>query len=158
LLEGTWGAEIVDVLKSQEGDIIIDRKRGLCGFTSTNLDVILRNRNITNIAQGGFLTNCCVESMMRTGYEKGYNVVTLQECTTVTREKSSTWLSTRTIRCSYGRRTTTSSSLHEPARRKLPIPAVAIRRSTGANAAWSSSGCRAFTRTNRREAERFGCG
>jgi hypothetical protein len=29
----------------------------------------------------GFLTNCCVESTMRTAYEKGYNVVTLTDCT-----------------------------------------------------------------------------
>jgi ureidoacrylate peracid hydrolase len=34
--KGTWGAEIVDVLKSQPQDIIIEGKRGLCGFASTN--------------------------------------------------------------------------------------------------------------------------
>ena len=27
------------------------------------------------------LTNCCVESTMRSGYEKGYDVVTLKDCT-----------------------------------------------------------------------------
>ena len=27
------------------------------------------------------MTNCCVESTMRTGYEKGYNVITLTDCT-----------------------------------------------------------------------------
>ena len=36
---------------------------------------ILRARGITTIALGGFLTNCCVESTMRSGYEKGYEVV-----------------------------------------------------------------------------------
>ncbi len=30
-------------------------------------DFILRSRGITTIALGGFLTNCCVESTMRTG-------------------------------------------------------------------------------------------
>lgn len=79
--KGTWGAEIVDVLKPQPEDIVIEGKRGLCGFASTNLDFILRSRGITNIALGGFLTNCCVESTMRSGYEKGYNVVTLKDCT-----------------------------------------------------------------------------
>ena len=38
-------------------------------------------RGIDTIALGGFLTNCCVESTMRTGYEKGYNVITLNDCT-----------------------------------------------------------------------------
>jgi len=79
--KGQWGAEIVDVLKPQAGDIVIEGKRGLCGFESTNLDFILRSRGITDIALAGFLTNCCVESTMRVGYEKGYNVVTLTDCT-----------------------------------------------------------------------------
>jgi ureidoacrylate peracid hydrolase len=79
--KGGWGAEIVDVLKPQPGDIVVEGKRGLCGFATTNLDFILRSRGIDTIALGGFLTNCCVESTMRTGYEKGYNVITLKDCT-----------------------------------------------------------------------------
>jgi ureidoacrylate peracid hydrolase len=79
--KGSWGAEIVDVLKPAPEDIVVEGKRGLCGFASTNLDFILRSRGITDIALGGFLTNCCVESTMRTGYEKGYHVVTLTDCT-----------------------------------------------------------------------------
>src|ERR1043165_4396658 len=85
--KGSWGAEIVDVLKPQPGDIVIEGKRGLCGFASTNLDFILRSRGIDTIALGGFLTNCCVESTMRTGYEKGYNVVTLKDCTAALSEE-----------------------------------------------------------------------
>ena len=79
--KGSWGAEMVDALKPRPEDIVVEGKRGLCGFASTNLDFVLRSRGITNIALGGFLTNCCVESTMRTGYEKGYNVVTLTDCT-----------------------------------------------------------------------------
>jgi ureidoacrylate peracid hydrolase len=82
--KGSWGAEIVDVLKPQPGDIVVEGKRGLCGFASTNLDFILRSRGIETIALGGFLTNCCVESTMRTGYEKGYEVVTLSDCVAAT--------------------------------------------------------------------------
>jgi ureidoacrylate peracid hydrolase len=85
--KGTWGAEIIDILKPQEEDIVVEGKRGLCGFASTNLDFILRSRGITNIALGGFLTNCCVESTMRTGYEKGYNVITLKDCTAALSEE-----------------------------------------------------------------------
>jgi ureidoacrylate peracid hydrolase len=79
--KGTWGAEIVDDLKPRQQDIVVEGKRGLDAFASTNLDFILRSRGITTIALGGFLTNCCVESTMRTAYEKGYNVVTLKDCT-----------------------------------------------------------------------------
>ena len=83
-VKGSWGAEIVDELAPQEGDIVVEGKRGLDTFATTNLDFILRARGITTIALGGFLTNCCVESTMRTGYEKGYQVVTLSDCVAAT--------------------------------------------------------------------------
>src|SRR3984957_6901989 len=70
-VKGTWGAEIVADLTPQPGDIVVEGKRGLDTFASTNLDFILRSKGITTIALGGFLTNCCVESTMRTGYEHG---------------------------------------------------------------------------------------
>jgi nicotinamidase-related amidase len=79
-VKGTWGAEIVDELAPAKGDIVIEGKRGLDTFASTNLDFILRSKAITTIALGGFLTNCCVESTMRTGYENGYRVITLSDC------------------------------------------------------------------------------
>jgi ureidoacrylate peracid hydrolase len=79
--QGTWGAEIVQELTPAPQDIVVEGKRGLDAFASTNLDFILRSRGITTIALGGFLTNCCVESTMRTGYEKGFDVVTLKDCT-----------------------------------------------------------------------------
>jgi ureidoacrylate peracid hydrolase len=79
--QGSWGAAIVDVLAPQPTDIIVEGKRGLDAFASTNLDFILRSRGITTVALAGFLTNCCVESTMRTAYEKGYDVITLTDCT-----------------------------------------------------------------------------
>jgi nicotinamidase-related amidase len=83
-VKGEWGAEIVDSLAPQEGDVVVEGKRGLDTFATTNLDFILRARGITTIALGGFLTNCCVESTMRTGYEKGYQVITLSDCVAAT--------------------------------------------------------------------------
>jgi nicotinamidase-related amidase len=83
-VKGEWGAEIVDALAPQQGDVVVEGKRGLDTFATTNLDFILRARGIETIALGGFLTNCCVESTMRTGYEKGYKVITLSDCVAAT--------------------------------------------------------------------------
>ena len=83
-VKGSWGAAIIDELAPQEGDIVIEGKRGLDTFASTNLDFILRSKGITTIVLGGFLTNCCVESTMRTGYEHGYQVLTLTDCMAAT--------------------------------------------------------------------------
>jgi len=85
--KGSWGAAIVDALKPQEGDIVIEGKRGLDAFPSTNLDFILRSKGIRTVVLAGFLTNCCVESTMRSAYERGFDVITLMDCTaTVSQE------------------------------------------------------------------------
>ena len=79
-VRGTWGAAIVDALAPADGDIVIEGKRGLDTFASTNLDFILRSKGIKTVLLGGFLTNCCVESTMRTAYEHGFEVITLTDC------------------------------------------------------------------------------
>ena len=81
---GEWGSELADKMKPQPGDFIVKGKSGLCGFASTNLDFLLRQQGATTIVLGGFLTNCCVESTMRTAYEKGYKVYTLKDCSAAT--------------------------------------------------------------------------
>jgi nicotinamidase-related amidase len=83
-VKGEWGAEIVGDVAPAQGDIVVEGKRGLDAFASTNLDFILRSKGIRNIALGGFLTNCCVESTMRSAYEKGFNVYTLTDCLAAT--------------------------------------------------------------------------
>jgi nicotinamidase-related amidase len=83
-VKGTWGAAIIDDLQPAEGDILIEGKRGLDTFASTNLDFILRGRGIETVILGGFLTNCCVESTMRSAYENGYRVITLTDCVAAT--------------------------------------------------------------------------
>jgi len=79
--KGSWGAAIVDALEPKDSDIVIEGKRGLDAFPSTNLDFILRSRDIRTVVLAGFLTNCCVESTMRSAYERGYEVITLTDCT-----------------------------------------------------------------------------
>lgn len=85
--KGSWGAQIIDELAPQQGDIIIEGKKGLDCFMSTDLDFILRARGITDLAIAGLLTNCCVESTMRSAYERGYRVVTLVDCTATVSEE-----------------------------------------------------------------------
>jgi nicotinamidase-related amidase len=83
-VKDTWGAAIVDALAPAPGDIVIEGKRGLDTFASTNIDFILRSKGIKTVILGGFLTNCCVESTMRTAYEHGFEVITLTDCTAAT--------------------------------------------------------------------------
>jgi nicotinamidase-related amidase len=83
-LKDSWGSEFDEKMVPKAEDIIIEGKRGLDVFASTNLNFILRSRGIETLVIGGFLTNCCVESTMRTAYEQGFNVITLTDCTACT--------------------------------------------------------------------------
>merc|ERR1711871_37712 len=82
--EGTWNAQITDAMPQLEGDLHVVGKKGLDAFPNTNLEKLLVDNNLSTVALGGFLTNCCVESTMRTACEKGFNVVTLTDCTSTT--------------------------------------------------------------------------
>ncbi|EED92665.1 predicted protein [Thalassiosira pseudonana CCMP1335] len=78
------GAQFYETMQPVQGDMIVSGKLGLCGFFSTNLDFLLRQKQIKNVVLGGFLTNCCIESTMRTAYECGYEVYTVKDCTAAT--------------------------------------------------------------------------
>merc|ERR1711962_686387 len=83
-LEGTWNSAICDVMKPQEGALVVKGKTGLDAFPGSDLEEILVTNNIETVALGGFLTNCCVESTIRTAYEKGFNVIGLTDVTATT--------------------------------------------------------------------------
>ena len=78
---GTWGAEIIAELLPKEGDRVVGGKCSLCGFNNTDLETILKQANIKNVATAGFLTNFCVESTSRTAYDKGYSVTIIKDAT-----------------------------------------------------------------------------
>lgn len=81
---GTWNAEICDAMKPHDGDVVIKGKKGLDAFPGTDLAEKLKEHGIETIALGGFLSNCCVESTMRTACEMGFNVITLTDCVATT--------------------------------------------------------------------------
>ncbi|OGN99418.1 MAG: hypothetical protein A2Y89_07225 [Chloroflexi bacterium RBG_13_51_18] len=64
---GTRDWEIIDELKPQPGDIVVDKHR-YNGFTNTELDTILGTYNIKYLLFIGLATNVCVESTLRDAY------------------------------------------------------------------------------------------
>jgi nicotinamidase-related amidase len=81
---GSSGADFYEPMKPIEGELVVKGKSGLCSFTSTNLEFLLTQHDIKNVILAGFLTNCCVESTMRSAYEKGFKVYTLKDCSAAT--------------------------------------------------------------------------
>lgn len=68
---GSWDWEIVDELKPEPGDIVVDKNR-YSGFANTELNTILRTYNIKYLVFLGIATNVCVESTLRDAYFNEY--------------------------------------------------------------------------------------
>jgi len=67
-------SDFVSEIGPREGDVIVT-KRQWGAFYGTDLDQQLRRRGITTIVIGGIATNMGVESTARDAYERGYNLV-----------------------------------------------------------------------------------
>merc|ERR1719378_1149122 len=87
LHQGTWNSEFCSEMAPAAGDLVVSGKKGLDAFPNTNLEALLREKGVETVVLMGFLTNCCVESTMRTACEKGFNVVTLTDCCATTSEE-----------------------------------------------------------------------
>jgi len=77
--KGAWNSEFIDDHKPRNCDIVVRGKSGLDAFVGSNLGELLQDRGIETVIVGGFLTNCCVESTVRSAFEKGYNVIGLTD-------------------------------------------------------------------------------
>ena len=80
--KGTKGADVIDELKPFDRYLtVVEGKTGLSCFGNTSLDNFLKGKAIRIIAIAGLLTNVCVESTARAGYDAGYEVIVLSDCT-----------------------------------------------------------------------------
>ncbi|MEN9704770.1 MAG: hypothetical protein RLZZ393_649, partial [Pseudomonadota bacterium] len=71
LVEGTWDFQIVDELAPRDGDVVVLKTR-YSGFAGTQLDSVLRVREVRNLVFVGIATNVCVESTLRDAYFHEY--------------------------------------------------------------------------------------
>ncbi len=80
LVAGEWGAQIIDALKPENGDIIVPKHR-FSGFYETSLDTILKGLNAKYLIFTGCTTSICVESTIRDAMFRDYHCVLLEDCT-----------------------------------------------------------------------------
>jgi ureidoacrylate peracid hydrolase len=71
LTEGSWDYELVKELEPRDGEFVVPKAR-YSGFCGTDLDGILRSRNIRHLLFCGIATNVCVESTLREAYHREY--------------------------------------------------------------------------------------
>lgn len=80
LVDGTWGAELVDDLGRLESDIVITKKRP-SAFFGTELDFVLKGLGVDRLIVAGTSTNWAVESTIRDADSLDYQVVVPREAT-----------------------------------------------------------------------------
>ena len=79
-MENSEGAQFIDELAPEDGEVSI-RKHRYSGFAGTNLDLILRARDIRTCIVTGVSTNVCVESTLRAAFDLGYYMVVPRDAT-----------------------------------------------------------------------------
>lgn len=81
-----WGGAVADPIKPTEEDLVIINKN-TSAFSYTNLDQVLRAKEIKQLILTGVATNFVVDSTARYGSELGYDIIVPQDgCVSFTDE------------------------------------------------------------------------
>jgi len=80
LVEGQWGAEILDGLGRLPEDVVITKKRS-SAFFNTDLDFVLNGLGIRRLVVGGTSTNWAIESTVRDGDSRDLEMIVVREGT-----------------------------------------------------------------------------
>jgi len=80
IIEGTWGAQIIDELAPRQGEHLVVKK-GFGGFSHTPLDMILRNLGVNTCVVVGVTTGVCVSTTIRGGVDHNYRMIIVSDAT-----------------------------------------------------------------------------
>jgi nicotinamidase-related amidase len=78
LREGTPGAEIHDRVAPQNGDIVVTKRR-VGAFSTTDMETILRSKNIDTLVLFGISTSGVVLSTVRWAADMDYSIVVVSD-------------------------------------------------------------------------------
>lgn len=80
LQENTWATEFHESIKIEPTDTIITKRR-VSAFYGTELDLLLRNNNITHVRIAGVATDLAVATTAREAHDRDYKVsIPFQAC------------------------------------------------------------------------------
>ncbi|MCG9024316.1 cysteine hydrolase [Laribacter hongkongensis] len=79
LVRGEYGHDIIPELFPVAGEPVVD-KPGKGAFFATDLDLLLRNRNIRTLIVCGVTVEVCVHTTVREANDRGYECVVPSDC------------------------------------------------------------------------------
>ena len=74
LMEGSWGAAVIDELTPRAGEVVIDKK-GYSAFHGTGLGDVLVAGGIRTVVLSGVVTYACVLATAFDAFDRGFDVV-----------------------------------------------------------------------------------
>ncbi len=81
-VEGTTGGCVIDELVPINDQVTtLPGRTGFNTFVDTKLNEHLTNKGIRHLLLAGASTAVCIDSTARSGYELGYDVIVLEDCT-----------------------------------------------------------------------------
>ncbi len=86
-VKGTWGGEVIPEIAPGEEDIVISKTK-YSGFFGTNLNDLLREKNIKDLYLTGLLTDVCVFFTAHDAYNLGYTIFVFSDSTVSLDEKT----------------------------------------------------------------------
>lgn len=78
-VEGTKGYEIIDELKPEEGDFVVQKRR-YSAFYQTDFEFLLKGLKRDSLIIAGAATNVCVYASAMDGQQRDMQVVVLSDC------------------------------------------------------------------------------
>lgn len=81
--EGSWGAEFHERLKPLPGEMIVTKHR-YSAFIGTNLDMLLRAREVKSLLVTGVGTGMCVFHTLTVGFMLDYYITLVEDCCATT--------------------------------------------------------------------------
>jgi len=79
-VRGTWDAKIVDEVKPTNKDHVVIKRRD-SAFQDTETEVWLNSLKVNTLIFCGIDTSICVETSLRDGFNKGYDVILISDAT-----------------------------------------------------------------------------
>ncbi len=100
LAPGSKEFELIDGLKVEKGDILLDKDR-YSAFFGTPLDLILKEKGVKTIIITGLASNVCCESTAREGFFLSYRVIFVDDLNVTLNDEMHHW-AVENIRLVFG--------------------------------------------------------
>ena len=89
IAKGSWEARVVEDIAPQEDEIVLP-KTSSSAFNSTNLDYLLRNIGIEDVFVAGFLTDQCIDHVVKDGADRGYYMTCVHDACAAETKRATT--------------------------------------------------------------------